>query len=185
MDGSKTREQVWNTDDPSAGILRLHMTAQSRYDAEVLAGAKGDDAVRSLILEEIDERPRFAAMPQLERMLCLILGKRCVLTTSLSEGRTNGFFTNPPALRVEGIKAVSPKVMKELRAIAYRPEREHFDLRIAMHPSDQSFIECAYRLTKAAEWYQYGGRISQRLMEIIHEGPYGHPIPPDARQIFD
>jgi hypothetical protein len=171
MHGGETRTNVWRSDDPSVGILRLQMTAQARRKAEVIGGSEGDEAIRSFVLQEIDEQPRFVARPSsVGQTTYLILGKQCVLITTLSEGLRSQISTRPPALRVVDIAEVDTTVIEKLSLIAYRPDRAYFDLRICVRPDDHQFTEYVYFLTTSVDWFQFGGRISSGVMEILNEG---------------
>ena len=169
MHRGEARGKVWRSDDPSVGILRLHMTAQARHKAETIGGANGDEGITAFVLEEIDERPLFVARPSsVGQTSYLILGKQCVFFTTLSEGLRVQTSTRPPALRVIDIAEADSDVLEELSRIAYRPDRRHFDIRVCVRLEDQQYTEYAYFLTSTVDWFQFGGQISNQVVDILN-----------------
>ena len=163
-----------NERDERKGVLRLNLTAQARHKAEIMASAASDEAIREFVLGEVEEHSLVLAKPDhhSESTEYLILGKRCVLITTLSEARRDVTTENwPAALRVNNIREVHETVLEQLRPLAYEPDRSSFEFKVLLHKEEKFSHEFVYDLTSMIEWNNFGARINESLNSIIDGGP--------------
>ena len=172
--------------DQNLGVLRLNMTAQARYKAAVMASADNDDAIRAFVLDQIDQRRLFIASPRHATSgdtQYLILGRRCILITSLDKARSGVMNkTWPAALRVETIREVHESVLEQLRPLAYEPDSSEFEIKILLRDEEKSFTEFAYELVRRVDWNNFGHQIDDRLSAIIESGP---KMPTDSWRLVE